>query len=162
MELPTRIILTGGIGTGSTKLNAFDNALLNAGIGNFNLSPVSSVIPPKAKIIYLAKNSSEKLLPKTGSIVPVVYSCIYGKKLGERITAALALGIPKDYENYNGLIFEFAAKDITKNKAERICKEMVEEAFQVRNSKIEKILFTSTDCIVKEKITCVVTIALMI
>ena len=51
MELPTRIILTSGIGIGSTKLNAFDNALLNAGIGNFNLLSVSSIIPPKAKIV---------------------------------------------------------------------------------------------------------------
>ena len=52
MELPSKVILTSGVGIGATKLNAFDNALLNAGIGNFNLSPVSSVIPPKAKIIY--------------------------------------------------------------------------------------------------------------
>jgi len=162
MELPSKIILTSGVGTGTTKLNAFDDALLNTGIGNFNLSPVSSVIPPKAKIIYLSKNNSEKLLPKVGSIVPTIYSCSYGNKFGERITAALALGIPKDYENYNGLIFEFAAKNITKNKAERICKEMVKEAFQVRNLKIEKILFTSTDYIVKEKIACVVAVALMI
>jgi len=51
MELPTRIILTSGIRIGSTKLNAFDNALLNAGIGNFNLLSVSSIIPPKAKIV---------------------------------------------------------------------------------------------------------------
>jgi len=37
MKLPTRIILTSGVGTGSTKLNAFDDALLSAGIENFNL-----------------------------------------------------------------------------------------------------------------------------
>jgi len=91
MELPTRIILTSGIGIGSTKLNAFDNALLNAGIGNFNLLSVSSIIPPKAKIIYLTKDNREKLLPEIGSIVPIVYSCVYGEKLGERIVAILTL-----------------------------------------------------------------------
>ena len=73
MELPTRIILTSGIRIGSTKLNAFDNALLNAGIGNFNLLSVSSIIPPKAKIIYLTKDNREKLLPEIGSEeVPII------------------------------------------------------------------------------------------
>jgi len=162
MGLPSKIILTSGVGIGTTKLNAFDNALLNAGIGNFNLSPVSSVIPPKAKIIYLSKSNSKKLLPKIGSIVPVVYSCVYGKKIGKKITATLSLAIPKNYGRYNGLIFEFAANNIGKNKVEKICENMVVEAFQNRNLKIEKILFASTECVAKEKITCAVAIALMI
>lgn len=56
-KLPTIIILTSGVGRGTTKLNALDNALLNAGIGNFNLFKVSSIIPPNAKIIYLTKDN---------------------------------------------------------------------------------------------------------
>lgn len=162
MKLPTKIVLTSGIGIGKTRLNAFDNALLNAGAGNFNLSPVSSVIPPKAKIIYLSKNNSKKLLPRIGSIVPVVYSCVYGEKPDEKIAATLALGVPKSYNDHNGLIFEFAAENITKNEAEKVCQEMIKEAFQERGLKIGKIQFVSTECIVKEKITCAIAIALMI
>lgn len=45
------IELSTGIGTGTTKLSAFDSALYHAGIANFNLVRLSSVIPPKSKII---------------------------------------------------------------------------------------------------------------
>ncbi len=35
------------IGTGETELSAFDTALYNAGIANYNLLYLSSVIPPR-------------------------------------------------------------------------------------------------------------------
>lgn len=40
-----------GIGTGPTKMAAFDAALNHAGVANFNLLRLSSVIPPKSKLI---------------------------------------------------------------------------------------------------------------
>ncbi len=162
MKLPTRIILTSGVGTGSTKLNAFDDALLSAGIGNFNLLQTSSIIPPKTEIIYLTKSRGEKILPKIGSVVPTVYCYVYGEKVGTRVIATLGLGIPKNYKEYNGVIFEFTAENITKNETEKVCQEMIREAFQERGLKIGKIQFVSTECIVKEKITCAIAIALMI
>jgi len=39
------IYVTTGIGTGPTELAAFDTALLDAGVANYNLIPLSSVIP---------------------------------------------------------------------------------------------------------------------
>lgn len=39
------IPITSGLGTGPTELAAFDNALINAGIANFNLIYLSSIIP---------------------------------------------------------------------------------------------------------------------
>jgi arginine decarboxylase len=162
MELPTKVILTSGIGIGSTKLNAFDNALLNAGIGNFNLLQASSIIPPKAEIIYLTKDKREKLLPKIGSVVPTVYCYIYGEKVGSKIAAVLGLGIPKNYKKQNGVIFEFAGSDITKYKAEKLVREMIKEALRVRNLEIEEIKFVGIDCLVKKKYTCVIAAALLI
>lgn len=50
------IYLTEGIGKGSTELAAFDNALLQAGVANFNLIRLSSVIPTGAKIIHADEN----------------------------------------------------------------------------------------------------------
>lgn len=44
------IKLSTGIGTGPTKLSAFDSALNHAGVANFNLIRLSSVIPPKSQI----------------------------------------------------------------------------------------------------------------
>jgi arginine decarboxylase len=40
-----------GVGSGPTKLAAFDAALIETGVGNYNLLKLSSVIPPKAKIV---------------------------------------------------------------------------------------------------------------
>ncbi len=45
------LAVTCGTGTGTTQLAAFDAALLDAGIANFNLIKLSSVIPPDSHII---------------------------------------------------------------------------------------------------------------
>ena len=42
------IPITHGTGTGPTELAAFDDAILKAGIGNYNLIYLSSIIPPGA------------------------------------------------------------------------------------------------------------------
>lgn len=44
------INVVSGLGTGPTKLAAFDSALNHAGIANYNLIKLSSVIPPASKI----------------------------------------------------------------------------------------------------------------
>jgi len=44
------IKITYGVGEASTKLAAFDKALFDAGIGNYNLIKLSSIIPKRAKI----------------------------------------------------------------------------------------------------------------
>ncbi len=56
------IQLSTGLGIGTTKLSAFDSALYNAGVANFNLLRLSSVIPPKSKIISLG--DKQKVSPK--------------------------------------------------------------------------------------------------
>lgn len=45
-----RINIVAGTGIGPTELAAFDNALVNAGVANFNLIYLSSVIPPGSKL----------------------------------------------------------------------------------------------------------------
>ena len=45
------IQISTGIGIGPTQLSAFDSALNNAGVANYNLLKLSSVIPPKSKIV---------------------------------------------------------------------------------------------------------------
>lgn len=44
------IQISSGIGTGPTELSAFDSALNHAGVSNFNLIRLSSVIPPSSKL----------------------------------------------------------------------------------------------------------------
>ena len=45
-----KITITTGIGEGPTPLAAFDQALLNAGVANYNLIYLSSIIPPHSVI----------------------------------------------------------------------------------------------------------------
>jgi arginine decarboxylase len=44
------IVVSRGTGTGPTKLAAFDAALRDAGVANFNLIKLSSVIPPGSTV----------------------------------------------------------------------------------------------------------------
>lgn len=44
------IQLSGGLGIGPTELSAFDQALVHAGVANFNLIYLSSVLPPNSKV----------------------------------------------------------------------------------------------------------------
>lgn len=46
-----KLHVTAGVGTGPTKLAAFDAALNHADIANYNLLRLSSVIPPETEII---------------------------------------------------------------------------------------------------------------
>lgn len=44
------ITVTSGKGFGKTPLSAFDSALKNAGVHNFNLLVLSSIVPPKTEV----------------------------------------------------------------------------------------------------------------
>ncbi|RLG13765.1 MAG: pyruvoyl-dependent arginine decarboxylase [Candidatus Nanohalarchaeota archaeon] len=54
------IKITCGTGEGQTKISAFDKALYDAGIANYNLIALSSVIPENAKIIESKIDWNEK------------------------------------------------------------------------------------------------------
>jgi len=49
------ISVVSGIGTGKTTLSAFDGALKNAGVYNYNLIVLSSIIPPTSKVSRVRK-----------------------------------------------------------------------------------------------------------
>lgn len=55
------INLTTGIGSGPTKLSAFDSALNHAGVANYNLVRLSSVIPPESTIQLNGETSAATL-----------------------------------------------------------------------------------------------------
>ena len=54
------IRVTYGTGEGFTKSSAFDRALFNAGIANYNLIKVSSVIPEKSRVLIKKINCNQK------------------------------------------------------------------------------------------------------
>lgn len=95
--LPREYFLTSGRGTSSVSpMNAFDRALMEAGIANCNLLPVSSIIPPNCK-----ERRWKRL--EVGAITPVIMARAIGKS-GETIGAGLAWGWEK--ERRIGLVAE--------------------------------------------------------
>lgn len=54
-----------GIGKGPTKLSAFDAALNHAGIANYNLLKLSSVIPPNSKVVWHKNGIPKKIIKGT-------------------------------------------------------------------------------------------------
>ena len=54
MQIP----IVAGVGHGSTVLSAFDDALRDCGVLNYNLIPLSSVIPPASEVVARQRLSS--------------------------------------------------------------------------------------------------------
>ncbi len=65
------IKVSAGIGIGPTQLSAFDSALNDAGVANYNLIRLSSVIPPKSEI-QVSKQSLTNLPGQWGDRLYVV------------------------------------------------------------------------------------------
>jgi len=142
----TKAAPTAGHAEGSTPLNAFDNALLAAGIGNINLVKVSSIIPPEADVVPLPRI-------KPGSLVPTAYATITGRVPGELISAAVGYALPHDRAK-NGVIMEYHDK-VPKVEAERVIRQMLAEAFRVRGETVRELAVVAAEHRV-ERIGCAV------
>ena len=129
-KMPTRYFLASGSSEGYTALNAFDGALLKAGIGNTNIVKMSSIVPP-----HCQKVSPIPLPP--GALVPVAYASITCDAPGEIISAGVAVALPED-EDQNGLIMEYSAKG-KKQEIEEKVRNMAVEGMKYRGWKIKEL-----------------------
>ena len=87
------ILITGATGSGPTSVAAFDKALKLAGISDFNLIPLSSVIPKNTKISKKMPAENKK---KIGHRLYVVLSKTYALKKGDISWAGLGWAQRKD------------------------------------------------------------------
>ncbi len=99
MDTDTIRVVT-GTGAGPTTTAAYDAALLDAGVGNYNLVTVSSVLPAGATVEAPGTAPS---LGATGDRLTVVQA----RAVGDRVGAALAWGRTPDGE---GLFYEGSAR----------------------------------------------------
>lgn len=121
LPIPQRFTLVAGRGEGSGALNAFDHALLAAGVGNLNLIRVSSIMPPRCR-----RYQTVTLPP--GSLLPAAYACITSDAPGEVIAAAVAVGRPR---RGPGVIMEFSGRATLAEAQEQVV-GMVREALATR------------------------------
>jgi arginine decarboxylase len=111
--VPKRVFFTKGVGKHKDELQSFELALRNAGIEKCNLVYVSSIVPPKCKIITREKGVAE-LAP--GQITYVVMSRNTTNEPNRLIGAAIGVATPKETDTY-GYISEHHSFGETAQKA---------------------------------------------
>ena len=128
IKTPTKYFLVSGSSEGFTLLNAFDGALLRAGIGDTNLVKMSSIVPPNCTLINPIK------VPP-GSLVPTAYASMTSDVPGEMISSAVAVALPED-PIHAGLIMEYSARGYRKD-IEEMVRQMAIEGMKLRDRKIK-------------------------
>lgn len=113
-----------GSGEGKTALSAFDSALADGGIHNYNLVTLSSVIPEGATIIENGRHEREW---DVGEMVGVVLSENESTVSGETIASGLGWAVAEE----GGVFFE-ASSQSAKNVKELVTRG-VETAKQERS-----------------------------
>lgn len=82
------IRVSSGVGSGRTRLAAFDAALRSAGVGDFNLIRLSSVIPPSSVVRTVA--GSEQTTGGHGDRLYCVYADAYATSTTHEAWAGVA------------------------------------------------------------------------
>jgi len=88
MSDPLTIRVSAGTGTGRTTLAAFDAALVAAGVGDFNLVRLSSVVPPGSQILEV--DGTHQLAGDHGDAMYCVYAEAHASLPGHEAWAGVA------------------------------------------------------------------------
>lgn len=135
LEIPTKFFVTSGEAISKvSELNAFDQALINAGIGEQNLISVSSVLPAGIKQV-------EKQKLPTGAITHCVLAQQRGNE-GEMISAGIAYAFRLDGQG--GYVAEGHMHGTQKNLKEFL-KWKIEEMAALRGTQLDKINYKTQE-----------------
>jgi arginine decarboxylase len=91
--VPSKVFLTKGVGRHKYQLKSFEEALRKAGVAQQNLVTVSSILPPKCKLI-----SREKGLPQLtpGEICFCVMARADTDEHDRLVASSVGIAVPKD------------------------------------------------------------------
>jgi len=95
--VPERVFLTKGVGKHRYQLKSFEEALRQAGVAQQNLVQVSSILPPKCKVIA-RENGLKSLVP--GQITYCVMARSDTNEHGRLIASSIGIAVPKDRNNW--------------------------------------------------------------
>lgn len=109
----TKAFLTRGVGRHKEKLAAFELALRDAGIAQFNIVTVSSIFPAHCKIVPRAQGLNEL---EAGQILFTVMSRCESNEPFRHLAASVGVAIPTD-ENMHGYLSEHHAYGQTDEQA---------------------------------------------
>lgn len=142
----TGFVLVSGVGHATTPLNAFDSALHSAGVSQFNLVRVSSILPPGVK-------QAERISLAPGSLLPIAYGSKVSSTRNERITAAVSVALPADPSSI-GVIMEYSG-ELSPEDAHRLVEAMAREAMAMRGIPVQDILVEVASTVVDDGPTAV-------
>ena len=132
--IANKYCISTGVGYSSKGLPSFDRALIEAGVGNYNLVKLSSILPAHAEWVPV-KDVPNYL--KEGSLLPTAYSTISSDKEGDVLVSTIGVGLPAD-ESKVGVIMEYSVKNVSETEALNTLNEMIDEAFEVRGWNLSK------------------------
>lgn len=149
-----------GKGSGKTTLSAFDSALKDAGVYNYNLITLSSIIPPHARVSKISRYKTP--LQEYGHKLYVVKAEIRSEEVGKFIAAGVGW---YQIEDGRGIFVEHEIKGETRVAVEseinlRI-KNSLKDLAKFRGIKFDesKIRFAMSLTQIKDHPTCVLVIA---
>jgi arginine decarboxylase len=135
-----KVSITSGKAEGPTKLNAFDNALLAAGIGDVNLIKVSSIIPTGAEIVELPQFPA-------GKMVNTVLSYVSSSREGDQLCAVIAVAISDEL----GCVVEHGGINQDPEKVKGEALDMVNSMMRIRGLEIKDIIIKCQEHRVKNQ-----------
>jgi len=91
--VPTKAFLTKGVGRHKYQLKSFEEALRIAGVAQQNLVQVSSILPPKCKMIS-KERGLQKLTP--GEICYCVMARSDTNEHGRIVASSIGVAVPRD------------------------------------------------------------------
>lgn len=123
--VPSKIFLTKGVGVHKHELRSFELALRDAGIEKCNLVHVSSILPPRCKII--SRKQGEQLI-QPGQITFAVTARLCTNEPHRLIASSIGVAQPADEDQYGYLSewYAYGQNDTTAgNFAEELAAEML-------------------------------------
>lgn len=118
--VPAKVFLTKGIGRHRYQLKSFEEALRKAGVAQQNLVQVSSILPPKCKIIP-RDIGLKSLVP--GQISYCVMARSDTNEYGRLIASSVGIAVPKDINNW-GYISEVHGHGMNQQEASDMSEDL--------------------------------------
>lgn len=130
MKTGTRFALVKGVGIDYSSIGSFDSSLLSAGVSEYNLVKVSSILP--ANMIF-----EKNIDIDAGDVVFIAYATKTVKS-SSQVAAAIAIALPKD-KSQIGVIME-VTNDSDENKAIEEAIHLAKNAMTKRGFEVERVL----------------------
>lgn len=118
--VPTKMFLTKGVGRSIYQLKSFEDALRQAGVAQQNLVSVSSILPPKCRVI--PKEEGLKYL-RPGAITFCVMARSDTNEHGRLIASSVGIAVPRDRNKW-GYLSEVHGHGMNKQEAEDMSEDL--------------------------------------